>query len=170
MRKEKHLLLDEVKDQIERQPSFILMRYAGLSANKANDFRNEIAKLGGSVEMVRKRLLIKAAETMGISLTLDTLPGHISIIFGGKDPFETTKSVFKFGRENEKIVEVIGGRFEGQLYNAADVKALSELPSKNEMRAQFLGTLEAPMAQTLAVLEAILTSVPYCLDNKSKQM
>ena len=43
---------------------------------------------------------------------------------------------------------------------------MSKLPSKDEMRAQFLGTLEAPMAQTLAVMDALLTSVVHCLNNK----
>ena len=52
---------------------------------------------------------------------------------------------------------------------ASDVERLSKLPSKDEMRAQFLSVLEAPMSQTLAVMEALLTSVPYCLDNKCKQ-
>jgi large subunit ribosomal protein L10 len=52
------------------------------------------------------------------------------------------------------------------MYNAADVEIMSQLPSKDVMRAQFLGLLEAPMAQTLAVMEALISSVVYCLDNK----
>ena len=50
-----------------------------------------------------------------------------------------------------------------------DVESLSKLPGKDEMRAQLLAYLEAPMAQTLAVMDALLTSVVYCLENKSKQ-
>ena len=46
---------------------------------------------------------------------------------------------------------------------------LSLTASKDEMRAQFLGLLEAPLAQTLAVMDAVLSSVVYCLDNKSKE-
>ena len=41
-------------------------------------------------------------------------------------------------------------------YNGADVKTLSELPSKDEMRAQLLATLEAPLSQTLSVMEALI--------------
>jgi large subunit ribosomal protein L10 len=169
MRKEKQLLLDEIKEQIARQSSFVIMQYAGLKANKANSFRGEIAKLGGNVEVVRKRVLINAAKSAGIDFDLEALPGHIGLVFAGQDPLETAKAVFKFSEENEKAVTVVGGRFEGQLFNAADMDKLSKLPSKAEMRAQFLGLLEAPLAQTLGVMDAILASVVYCLDNKSKQ-
>ena len=63
----------------------------------------------------------------------------------------------------------MGGRFEGRMYAADQMVKLSTLPSKDEMRAQLLATLEAPMAQTLAVMEAVLSSVVYCLQNKSEQ-
>lgn len=118
---------------------------------------------------MRKRILVKAAQAAGIEIDLNSLEGHIGIVLGGKDPFETTKFVYKFCQDNDKAVEVIGGRFEGQLYNAAEMEALSKLPGKDEMRAQLLSVLQAPMSQTLGVMDAVLSSVVYCLDNKSKQ-
>lgn len=169
MRKEKQLLLDEVKGQIEGFGSFVIMSYLGLDANVANDLRRAVAQTGGSVEVMRKRVLIKAAEAAGATLDLSTLPGHIGLVFAGKDPIETAKVVFKFSQDTNKAIEVVGGRFDGQTYNAAQVEQLSQLPGKEEMRAQLLAVLEAPMSQTLAVMEALLTSVVYCLDNKSKE-
>lgn len=169
MRQEKQFLLDEVKDQIEQFSSFVIMSYVGLTANSANDFRREIAKSGGSVEVVRKRVLIKAAQAVGIALDLEALPGHIGLVFVGKDPIETTKIVFKFSQDSNQAIQVVGGRFEGQLFSGQDIEALSKLPGKDEMRSQLLSTLEAPMAQTLAVMDAILSSVVYCLENKCQQ-
>jgi large subunit ribosomal protein L10 len=169
MRQEKQFLLDEVREQIDKLGSFVIMSYVGLSANAANAFRRTIAKAGGTVEVVRKRVLLKAAKEAGVQLELAMLPGHIGLVFTGKDHFETTKMIFKYTEESGTPVKIVGARFEGQLYNGEDVEALSKLPSKDEMRAQLLGTLEAPMAQTLAVIEALLTSVVYCLDNKSKE-
>jgi large subunit ribosomal protein L10 len=166
MRQDKQLLLDEIKDEIDSYESFVIMRYSKLTANAANNFRREVARLGGSVAMVRKRVLIKAAKEAGVELELASLPGHIGLVFA-KDPIETTKFVIKFGEE-DKHVEVVGGRFEGQMYSGADVAKLATLPNKDEMRAQLLATFEAPMSQTLAVMEALLTSVVYCLDNKTK--
>jgi large subunit ribosomal protein L10 len=169
MRPEKELLKQEIREKIERFPSFVIMKYAGLTANVANKFRREIGEAGGEVEVVRKRVLLKAAEDAGLSVQDVVLDGHIGLIFFGKDPFESTKMVFKFSQENEKVIQVLGGRYEGKLYNAEDVEALSKLPSKDEMRAQFLSTLEAPMSQTLAVIEALLTSVAHCLEGKCQK-
>ncbi len=94
------------------------------------------------------------------------LQGHIAVVFANEDPVQTTKAIFQFCQENEEVLEVIGGRFEGAICSAQDVEQISKLPSKDEMRAQFLGTLEAPLAQTLAVMDALLTSVMHCLENK----
>lgn len=170
MREEKQLLLDEVQDYIKKSDSFLIMSYKGLSANKANEFRGDISKKGGVVEVVRKRILIKAAQAAGLSIDPNALEGHIGLVFGGNDPLETAKFVFKFGEDNDKTIAVIGGRFEGQLYNATEMETLSKLPSKDDMRAQLLSVLQAPMSETLGIMDAVLASVVYCLDNKSKQI
>lgn len=169
MRAEKQLLKQEIIDKLKSSPSFVIMQYASLSANVANDFRREMGKVGGDVEVARKRILLKAAEDAGVPLDSSALVGHVGIVFLGQDPIEATKLVFKFSQDREKVIQVIGGCFDGRLYSGTDVERLSKLPSKNEMRAQFLSVLEAPLSQTLAVMEALLASVPYCLDNKSKQ-
>lgn len=169
MRQEKQLLLDEIKGQLEQKPTFVLLSYSSMASNVANAFRSEIAKSGGSVEIVRKRVLIKAAEATGITIEKEMLEGHIGVVFVGNDAIETTKSVFTFSKDNGDVLKVVGGRYDGKLCSAAQVEILSKLPSKDVMRAQFLGLLEAPMAQTLAVIEALLTSVPYCLENKAGQ-
>lgn len=169
MRQEKQYLLDEMKDQMDRYGTFMVMKYQGLKANTANSFRRDIRKSGGNVEMLRKRILIKAASASGVSLNVAELPGHIGVVFTGNDPIETTKMVFKYSQETDKAIEVICGRFEGKMYSGEDVEKLSKLPSLDVMRAEFLSVLEAPLSQTLAVMEALLTSVIYCLDNKSQE-
>jgi len=169
MRQEKQYLLDEVEGQLEQYGSFVIMQYSGFTANAVHQFRRDIAKLGGNVEVMRKRILLKAAEAKGHKLALADLPGHIGLVFSGNDFIETTKLVFKYRQETDKAINVLGGVFEGKLYSGQEVEKLSKLPSKDVMRAEFLATLEAPMSQTLAVMEALLSSVIYCLDNKSKE-
>lgn len=166
MRPEKELLKKEVKDKLARYESFVLMNYLRLSANAANDFRRQVKNTGGDIEVVRKRILMKAAEDAGLQFDQFSLEGHIGIVFLGEDPLETTKAVFSFSKDRENIIRVLGGRFDGKFYGEADVERLSTLPGKNEMRAELLGLFEAPMSQTLAVMAALLSTVPYCLDNK----
>ncbi len=156
MRQEKQLLLDEIKEQIDRYKSFVITRYQGFKANAANNLRREIAKTGGNYEVVRKRVLVKAAESAGVELDPKLLEGHIGLIFAGADPIETAKFVYKFSKENDNAISVIGGRFDGRIYGADDVEKISKLPGKDEMRAQLLGALEAPISQTLSVMDSIL--------------
>jgi len=169
MRQEKQFLLDEVKEQIEEKPSFIITQYERIGANSMGSFRDGIAKLGGDVHMIRKRILVKAASEAGVELDIAQLPGHIGIVFAGEDAIETTKAIFEFSKETDKAMQVLGGRIDGQLYSAADVEKLSKLPGVQEMRAQLLAVLEAPLSQTVAVMDSLLTSILYLLDNKAKK-
>lgn len=166
MRPEKQLLLDEIQEKMDVFKTFIIARYQGIKANLANEFRQDVAKTGGDFEVVRKRIFIKAAEIEGIHLSPELFEGHIGVVFAGEDAVETIKTVFKFGKENPDAMNVLGGMIDGTLYGATEIEKLSRLPGKDQMRAQFLGLLEAPMSQTLAVMEALLTSIMHCLKNR----
>ncbi len=168
MRAEKQLLLDDIKDQMAESKAIVFASYKRLEPNASASFRNNLAKSGGSMEVVKKRVLVKAAQSAGVEIDPALLQGHIAVFFAHQDPIQTTKAIYQFSKENDQVLEVVGGRFEGIIYSAKDVEQISKLPSKDEMRAQFLSTLEAPLSQTLAVVEALLTSVMHCLDNKTK--
>lgn len=168
MRPEKQFLLDEIKEQMDVSKALIFAKYQRLNPNLASKFRMQLNEKGGCYKVVRKRILRKAAEASGFSIEPGSLEGHIGVIFAEQDPVMITKVVCDFQNENKEIFQVIGGHFEGQLCSAGDVLDISKLPSQDEMRSQFLATLEAPMSQTLAVMEALLTSVMHCLENKSQ--
>lgn len=169
MRSEKQFLLDEVREMMDRHGSFVIMQYSRMSANTANAFRRQIAGMGGDVEMVNKRILVKAAKDSGVELDLATLPGHIGLVFTGADPIAATKAVVQLSKDSNEAIKILGGRFEGQLYAGVQVEELSKLPGKDEMRAQLLAVLEAPLQQTVGVMNALLCSVLYCLEGKSKK-
>ena len=169
MRPEKQLLLDEIKDKIGASKALVLTSYQKLEPNLAAQFRTNISKSGGSLEVVRKRILIKAAQQAGVTLDSEVLEGHIAVVFAEQDPIQTTKVIYQFCEQNEEILKVLGGQFEGKLCSAKDVELISKLPSQDEMRAQLLGLFEAPMAQMLSTVDALLTSVIYCLENKCGQ-
>lgn len=169
MRAEKQLLLDEVKEKIEESNGFIIARYQAFTAVKAREFRDLVAKANADFEIVRKRVFVKAAESVGIKLNTSDYKGHIGVIFAKDDALKVSKLTVKYSEENGKAIEVLGGQIDGQICSAQDVEAIAKLPSLNELRAELLGLFEAPMSQTLAVLEAALTSVPYCLEEKAKK-
>src|SRR6185436_10409875 len=122
MRKEKELLLDGIKDKIAASQGFILTRYGKMDPNLAAKFRFGLMKGGGEFEVIKKRVLLKAAEASGLQLDRGMLGGHIGVVFTTEDLLQTAKEVFKFKTENEEMLEVLGGRFEGKLYSANDIE------------------------------------------------
>src|SRR5579883_2768753 len=113
MRAEKQFLLDEIKEKIDQSKVMVLASYQQLSPNMTAGFRDSLRQQGGTLEVVKKRVLIKAAEATGFKLDADTLDGHIAVIFA-EDPVTATKLVYQFSKENEDVLKVLGGRFEGQ--------------------------------------------------------
>ncbi|MGM0440026.1 MAG: 50S ribosomal protein L10 [Chlamydiota bacterium] len=169
MRKEKQLLLDAIKDKIDTSSAFIMASYEKLTANMATDFRANIDEKGGEFEVVPKRVFAKACHASDIDINADNLKGHIGVLFAGDDPIESTKTMMEFSKDNGKVFDLVGGYIDNILYSAEDVEKLSKLPGKDEMRSQLLGVLSAPMAQTVSVMNTLLTSVPVCLEKKAEK-
>ena len=170
MRKEKQLLLDEIKAQADNSSGFILTSYSNLKANAVHDLRSKLGVAGGYLEVVRKRVFMKILQGGPLAeFSLKDLSGHIGVIFIKDDPVELTKAIFRYGREKEDSLTVLGGCFENRLLRVSDVQRLSTLPSKDVMRSQLIGTLIAPQQQVLATMESLLTSVIWCLANKSEE-
>lgn len=169
MRQEKQLLLDEIQQKMEGSPNLILTRYDKWSAGTAHRFRRHVRAKGAEFEVVRKRVFLKAAHAAGVRVPEEWLQGHIGVVFIQGDPLVAAKEIDRFSQENESALQVVGGRINGQMMTGVDVVALSKLPGKEEMRAQLLGLFEAPMGQTLAVMEALLTSVAHAAENRASQ-
>lgn len=169
MRQEKQLLLDEIKDEIENAPALVLLSYSNLDPNKAAELRSSFKKTGGNIKVASKRVLLKAANEAGIEFNKESLKGHVAVATTGEDTIESTKAIYNYSKDNEDTIEVLAGFFDGAMLAPSDVKELSKLPSKDQMRSQFIGLLQAPMQQTVSVMNNVLTSVPCCLENKVKK-
>ena len=169
MRKEKQLLLDEISEQMDDFGSFVILSYLGLTANQSHDFRRKVRATGGNVEVMSKRMLVIAAKKSGYELNLNSLTGHIGVVFTGQDPIETTKVVYEYAKTGQDKLQVVGGQIDGEVLNADEMVAFSKLPGKDQMRAQLLATLQAPLVQSVSTMNALVASMVYLLDNKSKQ-
>jgi len=155
MRAEKQLLLNEIKEKIDGSEALIVASYEKLKPNETWALRDQLAKAGGFLEVVRKRVFLKAAELSGIKIDESLLAGHVGVVFvKGSDAMPSAKALLKFSKENSDVLKVLCGQIEGKLLPGAEVTYLSTLPGINEMRAQFIALLVSPMAQTLSVIEA----------------
>ncbi len=169
MIEEKQLLLDEIKDNLNPNTGFILTSYAGIKANDFAEFRDGIASAGGNFIALKKRVFQKAAKDLNLTYELNELEGHVGLIVSEDSFLTTTKALFKFKKDSAKKITILGGHYEGRKCLPQEFEEVSNLPTLDEMRAQFVGLLEAPMTQTLGVMQSLLTSVAYCLQNKANK-
>lgn len=157
MRKEKPLLMNEIKEKIDGAKGLIIASYSKLEPNASWQFRDLLGKHGSQFEVVKKRLLMKAAESSGVQIDESLLTGHIGVVFvSNEDAMPTAKSVYKFSQENGNILQVICGLLEGKIMPGAELEVLSKLPGMDEMRATLLALFVSPMSQMLSVMEAAI--------------
>jgi large subunit ribosomal protein L10 len=170
MRAEKQLLLDELKEKIESSPGMIIASYNRLTPNLSWELRHLLAKSGGLFEVVRKRVFLKAAEQSGIKLDSTLFEGHIGVVFVEQtDVIAPLKVLYKFSEENQKMLSVLCGQLEGAVHGRSDMAILAQLPSLNEMRAQFVALLVSPMTQLLSVFESVMAEPLSILKQKSEE-
>ena len=161
MRKEKPLLLDEIKQKIDASTAMIVTRYDRLEPNLSWKFRSELAKKGSQFEVLKKRVFLKAVSLSGVQIDGSSLKGHVGVVFVNQpDAMAPAKAIFDFSESNGKILEILCGSIDGKLVPGPELQMLSQLPGIDEMRAIMLGLFTMPMSLTLSVLEAKLASEP----------
>lgn len=169
MRKEKPLLLDEIKEKIDGSKAMIIASYDKLEPNTSWAFRDLLGKSGSGFEVVKKRVFLKAAEQSGVKIDESLLKGHIGVVFVKQDDaMAPAKAVFKFSEENGNILQVICGQVDGKLMPGSELEVLSKLPGIDEMRATLLGLFTSPMSQMLSVMEAAIAGPLSVIEKKSE--
>ncbi|MDN3504624.1 MAG: 50S ribosomal protein L10 [Rhabdochlamydiaceae bacterium] len=169
MRQEKQFLLDSITDAINNSKAFVITSYEKIDANATADFRSELVAAGGEFIAVKKRVFLKAVQKCGIEVETNNLDGHIALTVMGDNVVDATKKLYAFKKEKSELFKVLGGHFDGKVVTAEEVELISKLPTQDEMRAQLLSLFEAPMAETVSVMHALLTSVMHCLENKAQE-
>jgi len=169
MRAEKELLLGEIQDKIVASKSFIIAKYKSFSPQVSWELAKVLKDNGCNFEVVKKSVFFKAAQKAQISIDKDSLSGQIGVLFVNNDPIMATKTLCQFSEDNGELFTILSAFIDGKMYNAQDAVAMSKLPSLNVLRAQFLSVLEAPMAENVAVMQSVLTSIIFCIINKCQK-
>lgn len=162
MRTEKISILNEVIERVKASDFCFVLNYGGLKVTQLTALRQELAKLNSRAMVVKNTYLGKVAKELGWNDISAMLSGPTAVVTGQGDVTEVAKMLVEFVKKNDKAV-IKGASLEASALNAADVEALSKLPSKDAMRGMLLGTLLAPATSLVRVLNAPLLSALYAL-------
>lgn len=167
-RPEKLAAIEEIDNFVKDSAYCFILNYGGLTVGQLSELRSDLSASGSAVKVVKNTYLAKALEEKGWTALEGVLSGPTALVAGSGDPAEVAKKIVAFLKKNEKA-SVKAGQLESQTLGEAEVKQLSELPGKDEMRAKLLATISAPATDMVRVLAASLKSVLYVLKAKAEK-
>jgi large subunit ribosomal protein L10 len=158
----KEQVVAELAQKLASAKASFLADYRGLNVEKVNNLRGELR--GVTVEyLVAKNTLLKlAAKGTAAECLNDHLVGPTAIAIVMGDPVAPAKVLTTFAKANPKF-EIKAGVLDGKLLTIADIKALSELPSREVLLAKLLGSMNAPVTNFVGVLAAVPRSLVQVL-------
>jgi large subunit ribosomal protein L10 len=162
MRTEKISILNEVIERVKASDYCFILNYGGLKVTQLTSLRQELTKLNSRAMVVKNTYLGKVAKELGWNDISVMLAGPTAVVTGTGDVTDVAKVLVEFVKKNDKAT-IKGASLEAAALSAADVEALSKLPSKDAMRGVLLGTLLAPATSLVRVLNAPLLNVLYAL-------
>ena len=124
----------------------------GLTVAEATDLRRRMRAAGATYKVAKNRLATLALDGTRFEGLKPLLKGPTALAWA-KDPVAVAKVAVEFARINDKFA-VLGGSLGTQTLDAAGIKALSELPSLEVLRARLLGTITTPATRIAGILQA----------------
>jgi large subunit ribosomal protein L10 len=130
----------------------VVTRNKGLTVAEVTDLRRRMRAAGVTYKVAKNRLTALALEGTSFDGIKPLLKGPTALAWSA-DAVAVAKVAVEFAKTNEKLV-VLGGALGTQTLDASGVKALSELPSLDELRGKLLGMLQTPATRIAGILQA----------------
>jgi large subunit ribosomal protein L10 len=151
-RDQKAELVGELGEKLKAARVAVVTRTVGLTVAQTNQFRREVRGAGGECKVTKNTLARRAIANTPYQAPERWLDGQTALVFGYEDPIAVTKVVAKWAEVEAEKFAIKGGLFEGELLESKAVVALSKIPSKEALRAQLLGVLQAPAQKLVRLL------------------
>lgn len=161
-RQSKEQLVAEFAEKLKMAKAAYLADYRGLDVEQATALRCKLHEVGVEYRVVKNTLLRLAAKDTDMECLDEQLTGPTAIAFANDDPVAPAKALVDFAKDH-KVFELKAGVLDGKLLSVADIKALSDLPSREELLAKMLGSMSAPASNFVGVLAAIPRSLVQVL-------
>ena len=135
------------------ETSFVLVaQNNGLTVASVDDLRRRMRAAGATYKVAKNRLATLALDGTRFQGISPLLKGPTALAWS-RDPVAVAKTAVEFAKGNDKFV-ILGGALGAQTLDVAGVKALSELPSLETLRAQLVGLIQTPATRIAGVLQA----------------
>jgi len=142
-----------LSDKLKKAKVAVLTDYRGLTVSQIQDLRAKLRSGDVEYRVVKNTLARRAAESAGVPALEKELEGPVAIAFGYDDLSLPSKLINEWVRQTRLKLDVKGGLVEGRVFSPDQVRQLADLPSRETLLAQLLGTLQSPVAQLVAIMQ-----------------
>ncbi len=152
-RTDKEQLVTELTTKIKGAQALYFTDFTGLNVKRMTDLRRQLRRAGVEYVVIKNTLALRAVNDSG--LAGERLKGPTGIIVA-HDALAGAKVITDFAKANDQKPVVKGGMFDGKAINADQVKALANMPSREQMLAELGAGLMAPLAQFAGAMNGLL--------------
>jgi large subunit ribosomal protein L10 len=160
-RTDKEQLVIELKEKIAGAKALYYTDFTGLNVKRMTELRRRLRKANVEYVVIKNTLALRAVNESG--LVGERLKGPTGLVMA-KDPVEAAKILTDFAKTNEQRPTVKGGLFDGAAIDAAQVKRLAAMPSREQMLAELGAGLQSPLSAMLGVMNSLLTNFAGALE------
>ena len=160
--------VQDITEKLQKSVTAVITDYRGLNVAQATKLRNELRGANIEYKVLKNTLTKIAAKNVGLEGLDQYLEGPTAIAFGIEDPVAPAKILSKFAKDN-KDLEIKGGILEGKVVSLDQIKALADLPSREELLAQVLRGIQSPLTGMANVLAGPLRNMANVLEAVRKE-
>ena len=150
--------IDAIKEKIQKAQVAIITDYKGLSVEEITKLRREVQKGGGDFMVTKNTLAKIAVKGTDYEVLTEKLSGPIALAFGFEDPVSPAKAVSQFIKDSKKC-EILGAVLDGKLLSEKETKDLANLPSKPELYAKLLGSINSPASGIVGCVNGVMAQL-----------
>ena len=168
---EKVSIVKELTEELKSATSTVLVDYKGLSVSAQQELKKRLKSVGANMKVVKNTLLKLAGKDAKLpedALTDTVLSGPTALVMTEDDPIAPLQVLYKFAKEFE-IPELKVGIIEKDFQDKVTLEILAQLPSKDVLVSQAVGTIAQPLYGIVGVLNANLQKLLYILKTKAEQ-
>lgn len=146
-------MVAEIKEKLTQSTGVIMVDYRGLSVKDMQAFRTAVREAGGEVKVYKNTLTEIALRELAMPALDEYLVGPTGFVFGYEEAVSPAKAIVDFAKTHDAL-EVKGGIVQNSVVDAAAVKAIAALPTRDELLSMFMGKLMNPVRGFMSMANA----------------
>jgi large subunit ribosomal protein L10 len=159
--------VDALADQLSGSTALIVTEYRGLKVMELQGLRKRLRDRRVEYHVVKNSLLSRAATKTDREGLRSLLAGPTAIALSQGDEVELAKGLID-ETKTLKTLKILGGLLGGKPVSAEQITALSKLPGKPQLQAEIVGSLQAPLAQMVGLINAPFQSIVHVLTARAQ--